>query len=646
MNEHLVKLFGTEEPLPERRLLRAGPLTATLEDGMLRWISVGGIEVIRAIAFLIRDRNWSTCIPEITNFHCDESGGGFRISFDALCRTPDGELPWHADIEGRGDGTVRFDGVATPAQDVLTCRTGFVILHPLQHFVGQPIEILHTDGRVSQTHVPLQVDPDQPFMDVRAMTHEPVPGLRATIRMEGDTWETEDHRNWTDASFKTYVRPLALPWPYTIPGGTEIRQSVTLSFEGDLSTVPAPAHGPVRISIGGEAGVMPSIGLSVLPEDAEAAVEVTHLVAQLGPQHLACRIDLRDPDWATPLAAYRVLDERLSATVLLEVIIPGDDPVFELKQAADSVDQNGLRLAAVIVTPAVDLVSYPPGTPFPPSVSWEDLFAAARDAFAGVRLGGGMLANFTELNRKRLPAHLVDFVSHATSHIVHAADDRSVMETLESLEHIIRSTRAIAGAETPYRIGPSHIGNSYNPYGKNYTENPENIRVTMARVEPRHRGLFGAAWHLGFVSQAAAGGLEAVTLASPAGEFGVAATRQDHARPWYDENEGAVVYPVFHVLRGMAAAAGQPRIEAQSSDTNRLRCVAYRDRDGIQLWLANLRDAEVGVALDGLAPKAVWTLDESSFASAVADAGFGDRNGPASGDSLTLQPFAVVRVTL
>ena len=68
------------------------------------------------------------------------------------------------------------------------------------------------------------------------MTHEPVPGVRATLRMEGDTWETEDHRNWSDASFKTYCRPLALPWPYTIPGGTEIRHTVTLSFAGRLRT--------------------------------------------------------------------------------------------------------------------------------------------------------------------------------------------------------------------------------------------------------------------------------------------------------------------------------------------------------------------------------------------------------------------------
>ena len=63
---------------------------------------------------------------------------------------------------------------------------------------------------------PASIDPVQPMMDLRALTHEAAPGLTVTCRMEGDTYEMEDQRNWTDASYKTYVRPLALPWPYTL----------------------------------------------------------------------------------------------------------------------------------------------------------------------------------------------------------------------------------------------------------------------------------------------------------------------------------------------------------------------------------------------------------------------------------------------
>ena len=71
----------------------------------------------------------------------------------------------------------------------------------------------------SRREFPELIDPVQPMMDLRALTHEPAPGLRVTCRMEGDTFEMEDQRNWTDASYKTYVRPLALPWPYTLAAG-------------------------------------------------------------------------------------------------------------------------------------------------------------------------------------------------------------------------------------------------------------------------------------------------------------------------------------------------------------------------------------------------------------------------------------------
>mgnify|MGYP006195238293 CR=1 FL=1 len=47
----------------------------------------------------------------------------------------------------------------------------------------------------------------------------------------GDVFEMEDQRNWTDASYKTYVRPLALPWPYTLEAGTELEQAVTPSLD-------------------------------------------------------------------------------------------------------------------------------------------------------------------------------------------------------------------------------------------------------------------------------------------------------------------------------------------------------------------------------------------------------------------------------
>ena len=642
MTDRGIKLFGTDEPVPERRLLTAGPVTATLENGQLRWIKIGAAEAIRSISFTVRDRNWSTPVPEITNLKIDESGGGFKVEVDALCRTIDGDLAWHAEYTGARDGTIRCVGTARADKDFLTCRTGFVILHPLSGVVGKSMKIEHVDGSTEQSIMPEQILSEQPFLLVRAMTHEPMPGVTAEIRMEGDSWETEDHRNWTDASFKTYCRPLLLPYPYAIPAGGEVKHTATLTFTGQLPAKPAKSGGAVTVKLGGDAGRMPRIGLSVLPEDAVRALSIADLVKQAAPQHLNCRIDLRARDWEKTIPLYRDLAEKTGAETVLEVIIPGAGaPSAELQPLVAALGKEGLKPAAIVVTPAADLKSYPPGTPYPDNVpSWTDIAAAARHHFPGTRIGGGMLSNFTELNRKQPPKGVFDFVTHATSGLVHAADDRSVMETLDSIGHIIRATKAIIGTNA-YRIGPSHIGNSFNPYGANYTENPKNRRVTMARVEPRHRGLFGAAWHLGYISQVAHGGVEAVTMASPVGEFGIAYAKLPHAQPGFDNVAGAKIYPVFHVIRGLSAAAGLPHVEAKSGDTECLRCVAWRKGKALHLWLANLHDQALDVTLDGFpANGTLGTLDEQSFDAATKDAAFGDRSAAFSGPSVKLAPLA------
>ena len=218
MADRAVALFGTTQPVPERIELQAGPVSATLENGALRWVCLGSVEVLRGIAFLVRDRNWGTPAPQISDLSVDQTERGFRVTFKALCRTGDDDLPWSAEIVGEASGTLRFTGTARPAADFVTNRTGFVIMHPLERVAGCPVDVTHVDGTKRRARFPDLVDPEQCFFDVRALSHEAVPGVWATCTMEGDAWEMEDHRNWLDASFKTYVRPLALPHPYTING--------------------------------------------------------------------------------------------------------------------------------------------------------------------------------------------------------------------------------------------------------------------------------------------------------------------------------------------------------------------------------------------------------------------------------------------
>ena len=79
-----VSLFGTEEAVEPPRHLAAGPLTAELEAGNLRYIRFDGMEMLRAVSFIVRDKNWGTYNPTITGLKIVEGDGAFRVSYDAV----------------------------------------------------------------------------------------------------------------------------------------------------------------------------------------------------------------------------------------------------------------------------------------------------------------------------------------------------------------------------------------------------------------------------------------------------------------------------------------------------------------------------------------------------------------------------------
>src|SRR5580704_811700 len=96
-----VSLFGTEETVEPPRLLTAGPLTAEFEAGNLRYIRFDGVEMLRAVSFIVRDKNWGTYNPTITGLKILEDAAGFRVSYDAVARDGSQEFRYSAEIAGQ-----------------------------------------------------------------------------------------------------------------------------------------------------------------------------------------------------------------------------------------------------------------------------------------------------------------------------------------------------------------------------------------------------------------------------------------------------------------------------------------------------------------------------------------------------------------
>lgn len=621
-------LCGTAEPEPEVRRLKAGPLSAELIEGNLRNIRFHGVEVLRAISFVVRDKDWGTYAPTLHDLAVDEGEGRFAVRYRAACGGPGGErLVYKGRIEGRPTGLV-FEGEAVPEGDFLTNRCGFTVLHPIVGLAGTEVEVEHVDGRRVVARLPDLIDPAQPFKDMRAISHTVAPGVRATCRMEGDAFEMEDQRNWSDASYKTYVRPLALPWPYVLPAGEPVRQRVTLDIAAEgAAPLSPPDDAPVMLALGATRGRLPVLSLVIAPDQAAATWDATDELAGLAPQTLLFHFDPTAGHGPAELAAFARLAGQGGACVL-EYVVPCARPLDEeFSDLARQVTAAGLRLDALAVSPAVDRRSTPPGSLWPRCPPLEEVYEAARRAFPALRLGGGMFSYFTELNRKRPPVALLDYVTHCTCPIVHDADDRAVMQSLEALPFILRSARGFIGADMPYRIGPSTIGMRHNPYGARVMPNPERRRMPMAERDPRQDGLFAAAYLVGMAARLAEAGVESFTGAALTGPFGLLA-----------EDARARRRPLFHTARWLAALGGAPAISVASADPARVLALAGATPAGDRVLLAaNLTPQEQSVTLPF--PGRAQLLDVAAVLG-----GAGPRPVEAGAGSLLLPAYAVLRL--
>jgi hypothetical protein len=565
-----VTLYGTEIPPAAVRVLRAGELSAEFEDGGLRAVRWHGVEILRGIGYLVRDTGWGTLPATLTDLWIEEDPEIFRVCWDGAVAAA---YRFHAEIWGSRDGRLSFEVEGTAVADLATCRTGFVVLHPIDGVAGEPVEVEHVDGSLDAARFPKLISPGQPIFSIRGLAHEPVPGVRAVCRFEGDEFEMEDQRNWTDASFKTYVRPLSLPTPYVIPAGTQVTQAVRLEVQGQPklpATAARVAADGVRVTVGRVLDrVMPPVGVGIdplcIPERAEPGLGL--LVARLG-------------DVGT-LRAYGELARQARADLFLELPLACQTGLdAELGEIARQIGEAGIEVAGVTVAPAAYLKSYQPSGRWPDVPSFAEVYRATRKVFPGVQVGGGMHSFFTELNRARPPVDEVDYVSFTTSPIVHAADERSIWQSLEALPFVMETARSFCDG-VPIRVGPSAIGMRDNPYGKGPADNPGNGRVAMARRDPRQRGQFGAAWYLGYAAAMAYQGAASIALGALEGDFGFVGT------------------PAYPVLLALAEARGANLLEVSVEGSRAVSALAWRTAEGPVLWLANGSAEPVSVEIGG-----------------------------------------------
>lgn len=392
------------------RQVSAGSLHALYGDACLRYVTSDGIEILRRLYVAVRDRVWNTIPARILREEIEATADVFESVLEVEHVNEDIDFFWtgrlrlsHSEIEAQMDGVAR--------KSFLKNRIGWCVLQPTGGFAGRPYTVEHVDGSRSEGRLPEFISPHQPFKEMRAYTVDLAPGVALRTECEGDTFEIEDHRNWTDDSFKIYSTPLRVPYPVLLEEGSRVRQTIRVQLQRwtqldvDMSrSAKWPRLGMIRRAPAG-------MGLDyVRLEAGETAPEGTSVEAAV---HVSGPDELDQVAFARPIDVERWL-------------------VFDAGEPATRPET--LALARKKFAP----------------LSPQSAFIA------------GTSANFAELNRNRDCLRGADGLTFSANPQAHGSDEYTIIENLPALAATVQSARTIAPG-LPISISPLSLGRNPDP---------------------------------------------------------------------------------------------------------------------------------------------------------------------------------------
>ena len=648
---NLQVLHGSDSPIPEMRVLRAGPVSLLLDGVDLRYLRIGGTELIRRVYTAVRDEDWDTVPGVVSGMTLEEGETSFRLEFDMRHARREVDFGWHGLITGDENGRVEISLDGRAEADLVYNRIGLCVHHPWRETAGASFTARTPTGELVGVFPDLigpQVIVDGAYNALFAaydrLEVELESGGSLLLEFEGDLWETEDHRNWTDANFKTYSTPIALGFPYRLAAGGSLRQRLV------ITPIDVPATddtaSPVRLTLGEATGTrVPAIGLGSdrdghRPDDHEAQA-----LAGLSPRHLRVEVRLDSPDWRESLAAAQATAGRIGCALEMALMFR-EEHVDELTALAEAL-AGGPTVDRVLVTLAGGRTATPEET------TPAGLVGVAREALAAALPGasfiGGTEIYFTEINRTRPNHENWDGVCYSLTPQIHAFTDVDVVENLDAQAETVRSARAVAAGK-PITVSPITMRRRYNFHAVG--DPPPTPAGTLPdSVDVRQSSLFGAAWTAGSLKYISEAGAATVTYYESTGWRGLIERAAGSPLPDLFASQPGAVFPLYHPLADVIGWSGAEVLACESSSVLSAIGLAVRTDDGAtRLLVANLTPVEQEVVLSPLAGEVkLRRLNESSATEAGADpGGFRDRSErvePVDGRlAVTLGPYELVRI--
>jgi len=607
------------EPQATQRIsLQAGPVSMVFEPAaaFLRYVRLGSDEILRGVYAAVRDRNWGTVSPRIRDLKVRQDGRSFEVSFEAICREGDIDFAWQGRLSGAADGTVAYEFDGQAHSTFLRNRIGFCVLHPIAPCAGKPCRVRTTDGQVRQAAFPQRISAHQPLKDLRSIAHEVRGGVWAEVVFEGDVFEMEDQRNWTDASYKTYCTPLGLPFPVEAPKGTRIRQSVTMRLEGPAqgkggrAPVAAKAPKAVELAVDWDRRVeLPRLGLGLASHGQPLTQRQVQRLKALNLDHLRVDLPLSSSTWPATLEQACDQSRQLDCSLQVALMLTDDAPA----QLNDLL-QHVRRLRPAVAHWLVFHVGEKSTSP-----RWVELAAKQLRSYdEAAWIAAGANAYFAELNRGPRPADAADAVCYSINPQVHAFDDASLVETLMAQGYTVDSARHLAGGK-PILVTPVTLRPRFNPNATG-PEPPTPPGELPSQVDPRQATLFGAGWTMGSLKYLSLARAAAVTYYETTGWRGVMERDEGSPLPARFASLAGGVFPLYHVLAGAGRFVGGAVAAVSSADSLAVDGLALARGSDRCLLVANLTDQlrQARISWPKLKQVQVRPMDESNLQAAMA----------------------------
>jgi hypothetical protein len=496
-------MFGRPEPtgVPgnEPVHLYAGSLNMILSGAALRKITYGTTEIVRSIYAAVRDRDWGTVPFTLYSSDLVINTDSFRIIMHGGFEQ-DGILGQaEIRIAGGPTGKLEFRFHFTAGSSFLKNRIGICVLLPIEECKGMPYHLVQTDGGEIPGRFPVFIAPHQPLLDIRSLTWNTPDRLKPSLTFEGDVFEMEDQRNWTDASFKIYSTPLSQPFPVEVAKGEICSQLVRLSLSNPLG-IPDQAgyEEPVKIRLTSETCRMPLLGICLGKDNDHHPDDIKKAVAELSLTHLQATIRLSAEDAVDRAKEALSVAKELGCALELVLLTTGGiglpDGLMRLLNTSQA------HLARIMVFSEKNFASN--------GEAEVRLLSHLRETLDEVRIGGGSNANFAELNRNRIPQNCIDFIGVAANPQVHAEDDLSLIENLDGLRYLVESMEKLYPGD-PVTISPLSLKPRFNAVstsGSSTFDDSGHQENLMMSTD------FGAMWILGALKELAESETDSVTL--------------------------------------------------------------------------------------------------------------------------------------